>query len=371
MRALIVALILVAAAGTAEAYPQFQFSSGASTCKECHFSPAGGGLINDYGRDEAGSDLSTWDGNGGFLHGKWTPPDSFQAGADLRVAVGYYNRSVTGAEGPFPFPMQMEAYLRPKIGPVAIYLNVGVRDSRGNVQPGSREHYVMYESADSTWYVRAGRFFPIYGLRTQDHTANIRRDLGMYLYEEPYGVAYGKYMANSELHVSAFARVPSFDLGTNHDNGVAAYYEHRDEDSTWSYAAQTKLTISDVDRRAWVGGTYKRWLDGPKVLVMGELDLGTQMFPTNGGVSPAALYQLVGYGSATWMGKKGVMLGAGLQAYDDDLRHHGTSRDSAEVNLQWLPYPHVEGHLLVRYELNALDPGQRQALVLAQVHYYL
>ena len=48
-----VVLALAAGATSAHAYPQFQFSTGAETCKDCHYSPGGGGLINDYGRDEA------------------------------------------------------------------------------------------------------------------------------------------------------------------------------------------------------------------------------------------------------------------------------------------------------------------------------
>ncbi len=365
-----IVVAVLAVAGRAEAYPQFQLSSGASTCKECHFAPSGGGLINDYGRDEAGTSLSMWEGNGGFLHGAWTPPDSFQLGADLRVALGDYNRSNTGNEGPFVFPMQTEVYLRPKIGPVAIYVNAGIRDSRGAISPGSREHYVMYEPEGGTWYVRAGRFFPIYGLRTQDHTANIRRDLQMYIYEEPYGIAWGKYMASSEVHLSAFVQAPGV-LGTAHDNGVAAYYERRNDATTMAYGAEAKATVSSTDRRAWVGGIWKDWLDGPKLMLMGEVDVGAQMFPTAGGVSPPPLYELVGYASATWMGKQGLMIGAGLQTFDDDLRHSGTSRDSAELNIQWLPYPHTEAHVLARYELAAFDPNQRVVTILAQLHYYL
>ncbi len=77
---LVVALVLAVAAGRAEAYPQFQLSLGADRCSKCHFSPAGGGLINDYGRDEAGSTISRG-GDGRFLHGAWTPPSWLQLGS--------------------------------------------------------------------------------------------------------------------------------------------------------------------------------------------------------------------------------------------------------------------------------------------------
>ena len=66
---LIVAALLLSA-GRAEAYPQFQFSTLNSRCQNCHFSPVGGGLINEYGRSEAGDTISRG-GDGSFLHGLW------------------------------------------------------------------------------------------------------------------------------------------------------------------------------------------------------------------------------------------------------------------------------------------------------------
>ena len=54
---------------SAQAYPQWQLSSGAVRCNQCHYAPAGGGLINSYGRDAVGDQLSTFGGDGAFLHG--------------------------------------------------------------------------------------------------------------------------------------------------------------------------------------------------------------------------------------------------------------------------------------------------------------
>src|SRR5262245_46909922 len=85
--ALLAAVAFSLTAGTAFAYPQWQFSSGTSKCGQCHFSPSGGGLINSYGRDAAGDDLSTWSGDGGFLHGAIEMPKSLALGADGRYSV--------------------------------------------------------------------------------------------------------------------------------------------------------------------------------------------------------------------------------------------------------------------------------------------
>ena len=59
MRRLFLCLIvagvcLFAFARAASAYTQFQFSSGTNKCSQCHFSPAGGGLLSSWGRSESG-----------------------------------------------------------------------------------------------------------------------------------------------------------------------------------------------------------------------------------------------------------------------------------------------------------------------------
>src|SRR5450432_2549455 len=120
--ALAAALALIALPGRASAYPQFQFSSGTSRCSQCHYSPAGGGLITSWGRDEAGDTISLG-GDGAFLHGLWAPPSWLALGADVRLAA--IRNDVGGAEGPeyAAFPMQSDLYARFALGDqVSVYL---------------------------------------------------------------------------------------------------------------------------------------------------------------------------------------------------------------------------------------------------------
>src|SRR6185503_17793028 len=74
LTALLSGIVLAAFSGRASAYPQFQFSSGTTRCNQCHYAPGGGGLITSGGRDESGDTISSFGGNGGFLHGAWSPP---------------------------------------------------------------------------------------------------------------------------------------------------------------------------------------------------------------------------------------------------------------------------------------------------------
>src|SRR3954469_6079113 len=107
----LLALLLFAglAPRAAQAYPQWQFSSGTSRCNQCHFAPAGGGLITNYARDAVGEDLSSFQGNGGFLHGAVELPGWLALGLNARGAL--VRSDVHNPDGPQTaiFPMQLDA----------------------------------------------------------------------------------------------------------------------------------------------------------------------------------------------------------------------------------------------------------------------
>jgi hypothetical protein len=370
IRLLAAVAITIATAATAHAYPQFQLSTGADRCQACHFSPAGGGLLNDYGRDEAGDTISG-SGDGRFLYGAWDPPSWLALGADFRAAGGVKD----SLDGPYAlgFPMQADLYTRAG-GQSGLSFNLilGLRDSaRPPASPlydmvASREHYVMYQG--DQWYVRAGRFFPIYGIRTQDHTAYVRKFLDLGFLQEPYGAAAGYFGTGWEAHVSAFGPDPTPFLGAApNDYGVAVYYEHRIHDDAAAWAAQARVMGGPDERRAMIGGVGKLWLDDQKTMLLGELDVGEQTFPHGG----PARTQVAAYAGASWLPKPGWMFGADLQAWKPDLLLTGDSRTATSINAQWFPRAHWEVHLLGRVEAQALRYGHPELLTLLQLHYYL
>jgi hypothetical protein len=364
------ALAVLAGARAARAYPQFQLSTGADRCLACHYSPSGGGLINDYGRDEAGDAISG-KGDGRFLYGAWSPPSWLALGADARLAVG--GKDSLDAPYPLAFPMQADVYARAggEKG-LTFTLIVGLRDSaRPPAAPwidmiASREHYVMYQGND--WYVRAGRFFPIFGIRSQDHTIYVRKFLDLGLLQEPYGVGAGKYGADWEAHVGAFGPDPTPFLGTAPDDyGVAAYFEQRVHDDAAAWGAQTRVRAGPDDRQALLGAVGKLWLPDSKLMLLGEVDGGVQTFPHGG----PARGQLAAYAGATYMRLPGWMIGADLQMWKPDLLLTGDSRTATSLNLQWFPRAHWEVHVLGRVEAQALRYDHPEWLGLAQLHYYL
>lgn len=364
---LLAALVVAMLAGVAQAYPQFQLSTGADRCITCHVSPAGGGLINDYGRDEAGSSISGG-GDGRFLHGAWTPPAWLQLGVDLRGAAAF--KRDRGSSEWLAFPMQADVYVRAGSEAISFNMTVGLRGGARDPQPplaerlASREHYAMYQHASGA-YARVGRFFPVFGVRTQDHTAYVRRYLGFHTLEEPYGASGGMFGDDWEAHVGAFVPRPIEFLGSgSRASGANAYYERRLDDGNAAIAGQARLAVAESEARVAAGVVGKRWFQGAGVMLLAELDLQRQSFD----VGPTR-YQLAGYASASKFVMPGVMVGGGVHHWQPDLRLRST-RDAVQLDVQYFPIAHVELHLLTRLSA-AAELDEPSLLTFLQLHYYL
>jgi hypothetical protein len=272
------------------------------------------------------------------------------------------------------FPMQADLYARVIVGAWSVNVIAGVRGAARDPKPdllyrlASREHYVMYQrEAGSGLYVRAGRFFPVFGLRSQDHTAYVRRYLGQHTLEEPYALSAGYQGDRSEFHSSVFVPQPVPLLGAGPSaSGATGYYERRSADDRAAWAVQGKLAVTWEDVRATVGAVGKLWIEPAGLLVLGEVDLQRQSFDIG-----AARWQLAGYLGATRLLSPGWMFTAAVQSWDPDLALRSSSRGAAELNLQYFPLAHLELHLLGRLEAVGNDFDRPGLLSLLQFHYYL
>ncbi len=364
---------LAAAPAPVAAYPQFRYSTGTDRCVACHYSPDGGGLLNDFGRSEMG-DTVAGRGDGSLLHGAWTPPAWLTLGGDLRGAG--LGKHVEGEPALWTgFPMQADLYARVARGPVSLHLTGGLngaarRQPDGRTLSGllvSREHFVMIENGDQTRYARVGRFFPVLGLRLADHTAYPRRYLDQYTLEEPYGLGVGGVRGRWEGHLSLFVANPLPRTGTANSSGGALYLERSLASGNGSVAGQARVAVGDDDRRVLAGAVASWWLPGPGLLVHGELDLQRQSFTGVG----TPRWQVLTYVGVSRPFLPGYMIGAAVQRWAPDLTLRASTRNALELNLQAFPYAHVEVHLLTRVEATGGDTTTPGALGLLQLHYTL
>jgi len=363
----------------AQAYPQWQLSTGAARCNQCHYAPAGGGLINSYGRDQDG-ELSTFGGDGGFLHGSVDLPTWLALGGDFRA--GFVDQDVQDLNGNTVavFPMQADLTARIALPLGFSVLGVlGFRDQvrnpdvlipEQNFQPVStsqlvsREHYAMWQPEALGPYLRAGRFYAPYGLRMAEHILYINRDLGFDELEETYNVSGGFIEEHQELHLTLFA--PDFvrHIGSD-EKGFAGYLETRFRDDTIAVAAQTRLALSPGVTKLMGGLVGKVWIEPLRTLLLGEVDAVNQSFTDLGGVDRT---QMVGALGFTLFPVRGVMitlLGERNQVdvQVDDAWTAGT------LLINWFPYAHCEMQLMERVQFPT--GGAAANTLFFQLHYFL
>jgi hypothetical protein len=379
-------LLIALASRRANAYPQFQFSSGTNRCSQCHYSPAGGGLITSWGRDESGDTLSLG-GNGGFLHGAWSPPSWLALGADLRLAA---TREADGSqESPRTdyFPMQADLYARFAFGDsFSLYLEGG---ARGEARPGnsaigaqissipdrfiSREHYLMWRPSASGPYARIGRFYAPYGIRFVEHIYFVRRFTGYNLYNETYNASGGYVSDDWELHVTAFTPPPSSfpdplqSVGLR-ESGGAAYFEKRFA-SMSALAAQARVGVGSESSHYQGGLVGKLWLESGKMLVLGEADVIRQQV----GAASFGQTGFVSYLGPTFFFVRGLMVGLAYERYQEDLSVKGTGRNAYDLEVNFFPWAHCELVFLGRYAMvgTGAPDSTAASLLMGQFHYYL
>jgi hypothetical protein len=380
MRRLLIALAILLGARAAHAYPHWQLSTGATRCNQCHFAPAGGGLLSDYGRYMAGDELSSFGGDGAFLHGAVQLPSWLSLGGDLRGAVVAHDVQDPSGSTLAAFPMQADFSLRlalPKGISAAgtVGLRGQVRDPDllvpiQNYQPVStsqfisREHYLMAQSKESGYYVRAGRFFAPFGLRFAEHIFYVRRDLGFDELEETYNVSAGVVRPAWEVHLTGFA--PDFvrDIGSR-ESGFAGYYERRLLGNTLALAGQTRIASAPGATRYIFGAVAKSYVEPLRTLLFTELDGVTMSFDDR---MLSSREQVVGIAGLTVLPLRGVsatLLGERNQV-DVSLP---TAWTGGSILLDWIPYAHCE--LQVMGRLQFPSGGDAAKTLFIQLHYFL
>lgn len=179
----IVLMVLVLFAARASAFPEM-VRHGYTQCTACHVSPSGGGILNAYGRQLSAELLSTWKfaGEGGVLHGalKNDPAEKgLLLGGDVR-AVQVHQQTPNVRTGRF-FLMQANVDAAYQKGPFTAMISVGqIEKPMSGVVQGNLNATRYYAQVNITdpWFVRAGRFVPVFGLNMPDHVLVTKNGTG-------------------------------------------------------------------------------------------------------------------------------------------------------------------------------------------------
>lgn len=355
-------VVLAATAAPAVAFPQLTIRGTVTRCTMCHVSPAGGGVLTDYGRTEAADTLSR--GGDPRVLGLFAEPDWLLVGGDVRAAaLAYEDRTATDKLQLAAFPMQADLRLGVTAGGFTVVATGGLRGSTRDYKKSassyleSNEHYVMW-SSDSGAYVRAGRFFPVQGLRLPDHTLYVRRYTGTNLFEEPYALAAGYVGDGSEVHVTGFVHDPIIDVGRR-EAGGALYAELHDLD--WAAGVTARVGTGDEGTRA-IGGLCGRLGLGPLV-ALAEGDVIRDQ--VTGG---STVMQAVGFAGANLRLVRGLELLGWLEEYQEELGLLASAHHGAGLSLGYYPRAHWE--LIFEGRVQRFGNQDLVGMEMFQLHYY-
>lgn len=184
---------------TALAYPEHAARFGYNTCAACHVSPAGGGMLTQYGRMTQ-AELATW--QGASSPAALLPASIISVGGDVR-GVTLDVRSPQGMVFKrFLMQADMEAALRlaPNVAVVGSVGRYGERPDGAEV----RRSYVLLNAGEHV-SLRAGRFMQAYGINTPDHTLVTRQNLGLGQGRETYNAEAALVTPLGELFLTAVA----------------------------------------------------------------------------------------------------------------------------------------------------------------------
>src|SRR5262249_22485216 len=147
----------------------------------------------------------------------------------------------------------------------------------------------------------------------------------------------------------------------------AAYFETRL--GLAAIGAQARAGFADIENRLQAGVVGKYLVEGPNILLLGELDVVRQHFTD----ADASRAQLVGYLGASTFLVRGLMAQLVLERYDEDLAVKGVARTAFGASLQWFFHAHFEAYLYGRWVVDGSGSadGASSTLVMLQVHYYL
>jgi hypothetical protein len=368
MRALLIAIVSLAAVHTAYAYPQFQLSRD-QTCTGCHISPSGGGLLNENGLNTVEA-MSQYGTSPEFINGKLPLPSWLALGGDFRGMIGAYDggRLLEFAL----FPMQADLYANVTLSThLALHVTAGAQDPQyqnvGATLFGSREHWIQYQEnpgEGNGMLLRVGRMMPVYGLRFVEHVDYNRNFGGTPLYNETYAASASYIQPKWELHATAFIRDPIRTDSVEQGNGIALYTECRFSES--SSVGLESMFIQDYnDERTFYGVTGKHLL-GSGILLQGEVQGIHQKIDAGGTANKA-----VAYGMGTYF-RGALMFDLGLGYYNENVAVSGLDRDGIDLNVHGFTTSHIELILMNRVQfLDFGTSGTTSGYSMLQIHYRL
>lgn len=384
--ALCAVVLLAAMAPAAAAYPELLYATDATACGGCHVDGRGGPL-QPAGRGRA-TTLARG-GDGGVLHGAWTPPAWLAiggvvrvGGAAQRVAIdadfpGYLDS--TGAPISAPGTVVHDAHLGLRQAELALHATFdGVTLAlRGGLVAGADGEALQLTSRERAlgWRrggleLRAGRFAVPWGLgpTTPGDEPLPDRALGAGAFDAPYAVGAGYAATGWQVAGAAFIAATEAGGAATGARGGALQLWHALASGRTHVGVQGRLDDVAAARRRFVGGLLARhWLPSARLLIQAELDVGRELF-ANAAPGRTQIAWRAGLSHAPI---RGLVATATLHRWEPDLRLRTTARDAFDLSLRAAPWAHIDLTATLRGELRGGDASHPRLVGWLTAGYWL
>lgn len=342
---------------------------GYTNCTACHVAPAGGGLLNDYGRSLSRELMSTWGWKGSEepAFGLIKNTDTLTVGGEFRSIQTYFE-SPQLRRGQL-FIMQDNLEVGYRLGKVQFVGTVGNQGGpSGTPRHGeflSERHYALWNTAEDS-NVRVGKFRIAYGLYDPDHTNVTKSPLGFGPNSETYNLEFSKFSDEGEIFLSSgLGRIDLPRDPTSERNFVATFARY-----FWGRAKIGSSLLfgeSPLVRRGLVG-LFGVVPVGEKGIVKFEVD-GQKSTPSANPDQSLALF--AGTVTTEYEVVKGLKPYLNFQYAQSDLADSKSKKYIPGVGAQWLPLPHLE--LQAQYQRQTLSsaPGDTNQIAWLLFHFYL
>jgi hypothetical protein len=348
-------VLVVVSAPAAGAFPG-SVRWGYANCSTCHYNVAGGGILTPYGRQLSRELLSTWGGEREpeFAYGRPSLPSWLALGGDVEYLVASeHGHPVRLLQADLEAAVTHRRLLAvATIGPDT---DMAHAMGRGVV---SRRHYVQF-TLNPYLSVRAGRFFPNYGVWNGDATTATRRGLG--LDRETDNVEANWITDRFNASITGIVGGPD----ASSETGVAAT-------AGVFFAGKRKVWLSymnrhgpDLNREA--GGLSGVFGLGRKAYLLAQGDVQRLRV---GGPAPSVSNELDSNLCLARETVKGLYVLLVDEMTRRDLGSPGRLSHSYGAGLRWFPRPHFEFQARWRQQdPHAVSPDYMDGIS-AFVHFY-
>lgn len=334
---------------------------GYGNCASCHVSPTGGGLLTPYGDHAAAEFLNTWKIEEDHKAEEAQAAPSFLWGGNVRGLAYMSNNGLFKKKGFIPMQVEGEVAYKFFEKYTAVF-SAGVYDRAVQAQ----RFYLLANFTDHL-YARIGKFFPAYGIFTDDHSIVTRKGIGFNEGRETENVEVGLVGELGEIVVDGIVGESSDKFSANEQGATvrAAWYAKGKSQIGASFLS----TSSSVWKRTMYGlfaiaGITKSFY------VLTEVDQEWKKSADQNEISTPGNTRLLTYNKIGWEFLPGVH---SFVTYENSLPTKGAFEPRLwgyGPGVQWFPIEHLEFLAQWQKKYNSFYPSQPGSLATLMLHYY-